>query len=301
MRSDDCSLSEKARRLVAKSAALFLVALFLLSGTASATNWVYLQRHEGTRYGPCSEYLDADSVVEDSDKLVYWIMWVLDETNSYDGAKKIMWKQEVPLAVPLKYRNLELYLFDSRDAEIRHNTISMFLFSAEPEDVARIREYARPRQGEEVLNPGHIMTPGRRWYGSVKYPDCDLYWDIHSITAWPQDNPTTVEITVKWVWNEAGLKKHRAFLQSQNNRLGYRYEGLTYTLVNYRFLTFESRMRMMSMRDFRADGTQMNLLDSIDWRDVEQGSKDEAARKIALNWLKNSDEIDGEQGAATRE
>jgi len=267
-----------------KGTVLSVVALWLLSGTASATNWLYLQRQEGSRYGAASEYFDADSVVEGDTRMVYWLLWVLDEKLTNDNVKKIMWKQEVALSTPVKYGNLEMFGFDSKDTEIHHSLLSMNLSPAKPEMVARVREYGRLGKPEEVVKPFNIETTGRLWQKSVENPDCILYWDAHSTVAWPRDNPKTVEITIKWLWNESGQKERQAFLQSQN-RLGYKYEGLKYTVVNYQFLRFENKMKILSITDFRDDNTRINFLSSVEWREIEPGSIDETARKIALAWI----------------
>jgi hypothetical protein len=272
-----------------KLAALLIVALFLLSNTASATNWVYLQRQEGTRYGAGTEYFDADSVVEMDGKMVYWSILVLDKKNDYDGAKKLLWKMEAPLNGPLRHSRIEGYIFDSTDNELKHMILPSYFYDAPPDEIAIIREYAKPANGPIAPEPSHIITPSPRWYGFIEYPDCKLYWDIHSITAWPKDNPTTVGITVKLVWNKEGLEKRRAYLASQS-RTGYKYEDLAYTIMTYQFLTFDNRVRVIEVTDYQANNIRMTLLDGTSWRSIEQGSKEETVRKLALNWLKNSEE-----------
>jgi hypothetical protein len=74
----------------------------------------YFKRLEGTRYGPCTEYVDADSVVTDDDRVVYWTIWVLDETLKYDGTKKILFKKETPLVYPRQYRTLGQYFLTAQ-------------------------------------------------------------------------------------------------------------------------------------------------------------------------------------------
>ena len=120
MKLSDRPLLAVAGRLAGRLGALFLVALFVLSGTASATNWIYLQRQEGTRFGPGTEYIDVDSVVKDDDKVVYWTIWVFDETVAYDGTKKILWKQEALLSGPPRHRNVKMYQYNNEDVEIRN-------------------------------------------------------------------------------------------------------------------------------------------------------------------------------------
>ena len=65
--------------LVLKVAAI-VVAIFIPMKETSAANWIYLQRHEGTMLGSCTEYMDADSVVKENKTITYWNICVLDET-----------------------------------------------------------------------------------------------------------------------------------------------------------------------------------------------------------------------------
>lgn len=279
--------------MVRKTAALLLVSLFILSNSAFAANWVYFQRLEGTRYGACTEYLDADSVVKDDNKVTYWTILVLDEKLKYDGTKKILYKKEAPLDGPPRHRTLEMYGYNVEDVEIRRHLFEpMTFYSSPPDEIHRILQYAKAGTGNDTLRPDHTMTPTPRWYGFVEFEDCSLYWDINSIVAWPRDNPTTVEIIVKWVWNPKGLEQRKAFLMAQrSHREGY--DDLRYTLVNYQFLTTQNKMRILSVADHNGSHERVSFFEGDEWQDIEKGSRDDRARKIALNWIYDSEGTGG--------
>ena len=273
--------------MVSRIVVLLLIIFVSLPSSTFATNWVYLQRLEGTRDGPCTEYIDTDSVIKEDNKLVYWTIWVLDETLDYDGTKKILFKKEAPLVYPLRQRNLEIYRYDSEDVEIRRDDLKQmnFYYMEAQDEINRALQYANAAANGSA-QPDHSASPTPRWYGYIELDDCKLYWNIRSITAWPQDSPTTVDIIIKFVWNMEGLAKREAYLKAKRP-YGYRgdYDCLSYTLVNYRFLLTENRMRILSEVDYDTDNQRMTLLDGTDWCDIEKGSKNDLARKIALNWL----------------
>jgi hypothetical protein len=139
-----------------------------------------------------------------------------------------------------------------------------------------------------VIQPDHTATPTPRWYAFIELEDSALYWNIHSIAAWPQDNPVIVELTVKYVWNKAGLDKRLKYLKAQK-KYSAGVDGLSYTLANYQFLLTENRGRMLSEADYDAQGQRRTLLESWDWHDIAKGSKEDHARRIALKLLKDKE------------
>jgi hypothetical protein len=273
--------------MIRKTVALILLILFILTNSAFATSWTYFKRLESTRYGPCTEYIDADSVVNDDDRLVYWTIWVLDETLKYDGTKKIMFKKETPLVYPLQYRTLGQYLYNSTDAEIRRHTTPSDYYHKESEEISRVLEFAKPGR-DSVVQPDHTVTPTPGWYAFIELEDSALYWNIHSIAAWPKDNPAIVELTVKYVWNKTGLDKRLTYLKAQK-KYSAGVDGLSYTLVNYQFLLTENRGRMLSEADYDAQGKRRTLIESWDWHDIAKGSKEDQTRRIALKWLNDKE------------
>lgn len=273
--------------MIGKIITALLFALFILSNSAFATNWIYLQRLEGTRYGPCTEYVDADSVVTYDNRVVYWTIWVLDETLPYDGTKKLLFKKEAPLVYPLRYRTLEQYLYDSKDTEIHRYATPGNYYHKEPAEINRVLEYAKAGQESEA-RPDHTVTPAPRWYGFVQLEDCALYWNVSSIVAWPRNNPTTIEMIVKYVWNKDGREQRMAYLKT-HKWYSAGFDGLRYTLVNYQFLLTENKGRILSEADYNAEGKRRTLLESYDWYDIAKGSKEEQARRIALQWLNDKE------------
>ncbi len=269
--------------MIGKIVAALLTALFILSNPAFATDWVYLQRLEGTRYGPCTEYFDGDSVVKSGDKIIYWSIWVLDETLRQDGTKKLLFRKEAPLIHPLRNRTLEMYLYDSEDRELRRYVTPGEYYHKDPEGISRVMQYAKTGNGG-LTRPAHIVTPAPRWFGFIELEDGNLYWDVSSIVAWPRDNPTTVEMTVKYVWNKEGIERRMAQVKKHK---WYRdgFAGLSHTLVNYQFLLAEKKGRTLTEADYNIADERLTLLESYDWHDIAKGSKEEQARRIALKWL----------------
>lgn len=274
--------------MIGKTIVLLLISLFILSNSAFATGWVYLQRQEGTRWGPCTEYVNIDSVVKNEDKVVYWTIYVLDEVLQYDGTKKILFKKEAPLVYPLQYRTLEQYYYNSEGLEIRNYTNQGKYYYEEPEEIGRVLEYAKSGQ-DRVAKPDHTVTPNPRWCGFVELEDCVVYWNVNATVAWPQANPTTVEMTVKYLWNKAGIEKRITYLKAQKwYHAGV--DGLNYTLVNYQLLLTENRVRILSEADHNIANRRMTLLEGSGWYDIAKGSKEEQVRRIALNWLNGKED-----------
>lgn len=284
--------------MIRRIPALLLIALLILSNTALAANWVYLQRLEGTRYGACTEYFDADSVIKDGDKGAYWTLWVVDRNPPPGYPKILLWKNEVLLSTPMQKRYLEAYQYDiAGDAAVINNFFYLKpfdFFPIEPDSmeeafIKQIMQSAKIGQESDAAQPDHLTVPSPKWYGSVEFAECNLFWDIHSIVAWPWEKPTTVQITVKWVWNEQGNEARKAVLSAQSQR-SKGYDDLSYTMVTYQFLTNENKMRIMSMVDCSNDNSRRALyIGSEEWQDIAIGSKDERARQIALNWINSSE------------
>jgi len=281
-----------------KSIGCLLIILLLLANTASAANWIYLQRHEATRYGPPStEYLDADSVVREGGMMAYWTMWVLDKDLPPGHPTKILWKREVSLSTPLQQRYLETYQYDAAGNKA---VINNFFYtkpqpfivvepgSEDEELITRVLEYAKESKEADSIRPDYMEVSKPKWYGSVEFSDCDLYWDIHSIAACPRDNPTTIEIIVKWVWKKEGLGQRKAYLNAREPGCGEIFEKLSYTMVHYRFFTNQNKMRVLSVNDYDVERHRIGYSGDAGWQNIE-GTKDKMARTIAQNWINDSD------------
>ncbi len=273
---------------------ILLVSLFLLSSSVGAANWIYLQRLEGTRYGACTEYLDTESVVQKQDRVHYWTLWVLDDKQASHNIRKMLRKSEGVLGDSIQTRFLEYYQYDIDDKEIFRYFNTSDSFSKEASgssgefEVQRALQYVRG-QGELVsVKPTDLSASGPRWFGSRAFDEFDLHWDIRSISAYPRNKPDTVEITVKWIWNEKGLVARQAYLRSLPPRAGAGYQHIKVTKVNYRFQVSQNKMMILSISDYDENNQRLYFAEVYKWQDIELGSQHEAARKIAIQWIRES-------------
>jgi hypothetical protein len=102
---------------------LLLLCLFILSGTAFATNWVAVPGSNG------DVYVDADSSVKQGSKLTFWFMNISHADASGDWAKdlrngvlvniaKNTYKIEADLRTPRKMRYIYIISWDRNDNRI---------------------------------------------------------------------------------------------------------------------------------------------------------------------------------------
>ena len=271
-----------------KTIAISLAALFILSNTVLAANWVYLQRQEGTRYGACTEYIDTDSVMQADGRLTYWTLWVFDEKSSFHPVMKLLRKKETLLTDDPPTRSiLEIHYFDEANEEIKSYLKPMKDY--DDVNIIRILGYAKDIPAAAALQPDHIVTPKPRWYGSLPFDDGDLYWDIHSIVAWPQSNPAMIDIRVKQVWNQQGIDKRKAFLATKKPYSMNKDNDVKSPSLSCQVLINQPQLRILEVTDYDSTDRRSTLLDGIDWHEIEPGSMEEAIRTIALNWLENNE------------
>src|SRR5665647_32675 len=129
---------------------------------------------------------------------------------------KILWKHEASLPdQPPQYRLLERYYFNAENEEIKRYLEPVKDYGNSADEVRRVLGYAQTGPVTGTSRPDHVVTPTPKWHGVMSYDDCDLYWDVHSIVAWPQDKPTAIDIRVKQVWNDQGIERRKAFLATQ--------------------------------------------------------------------------------------
>lgn len=259
--------------------------LSAVTATAAAADWVYMQRLEGTRYGACTEYIDADSVCRDDTKVSYWTIWVFDEASAYHPVMKILWKREAPLpGLEGQRRILERYYFDAAEVEIQRYPEPVKDYSDKDDEVRMALGHARAARMSGEQPPDHVLIPTTRWYGFISDDGCDLYWDVSSIVAWPRNEPTAVDIRVKKVWHPEAVDKRKAEILAKF-RYKQDYDGLTYTIANYRFLLQQDRWRILEETDFDDAGRRMTVLDGNNWQTIEAGSMADIVRSVALRWL----------------
>ena len=266
--------------------------LFIFSNTTFAANWIYLQRQEGTRYGPCTEYFDVDSVARDKDKLIVWRLWVLDEPPIFGPIKKILFKQEVLLDQPMKKGNAATYTYDTNDQEIRrYSTVTPGFYEVRPNSmeensIERVLLYAQEGKEGDSAEPSHILPPERVWYKAADISDGQLYLDITSLVVWPQHSINKLEVTAKVVWNEQGFGKRKAQLaELSKKRYPLAYEKVGYTLFSYQFLVRENRSRIFEVTDYDDTDDRITVLEGIEWQDIEADSRDKAVLQAVLNAL----------------
>mgnify|MGYP003617008710 CR=1 FL=1 len=265
-------------------------AALITASSCAAADWVYLQRLEGTRYGACTEYIDASSVLNDGTVVSYWTIWVFDEASAHHPVMKMLWKKEAPLpGFKGQRRILERYYFDAANREIQRYLEPIKDYGDRDDEIRIALGYSRPGKTGRDAPPDHILTPSPRWYGYVLTAECDLYWDVRSIVSWPRNEPTEVDIRVKKVWHPEAIDKRKADIRAKF-RYQQSYDGLTYTVANYRFLLQQGRCRILEETDFTADGRRLTVVDGTDWQTVEAGSTEEIISSIALRWLANDEE-----------
>lgn len=145
---------------------LLLLCLAVWHGSAAASQWMYVERLEGTRMGSCTEYMDAESVVRNGSRLIYWTLWQLDEPGGNRQVKKVLWKKEVSLHDPKNERTLEFYQFDIDDIEVfRYLTPGMPTNVLDTSTALRASQYLREEGGSLSPKPASIDGSARLHFG----------------------------------------------------------------------------------------------------------------------------------------
>ena len=91
---------------------LLVVALFIFSNTAFATNWVWVGKTEASEAFPViNSYLDADSVLKNGDTVIFWRLYVLDKP--YKGYTRFLYQAEGTLTDTRSVRDLQIYDYDA--------------------------------------------------------------------------------------------------------------------------------------------------------------------------------------------
>ena len=279
--------------LACKAAAIFIFLILMCPNSVLAANWVYLQRQEGTLHGACTEYIDAASVEKTDDKITYWTLRVFDEKSEHHNIMKILQKKETALSgATVQYRTLEQYFFDAENIEIRHYLNPVVGYGKWTDEVTRALGYAKIVSSPDATRPDYIDTPSPRWYGVRTYDNCELYWDSHSIVAWPQDKPTTIDIRVKQVWNQKGIESRKAFIATQKPYNQNKDNDVNYTVLSCQLLIDQSVIRILEVTDYDSEDNRATLLDGTDWKIIQPGSMEDDIRSIALNWIKDSEVTD---------
>lgn len=266
--------------------------LFLFSSTTFAANWVYLQRQEGTRYGPCTEYFDIDSVVKDKEKVIVWLLWVLDDSKLSNGTKKILFKQEILLGQSMKQGKAAMYTYDENDQELKgYLYLSPYFYGVRPNSkeensIERVLLYAQEKKDWNFIRPHYITAPERLWYKIANFSDGEIYLDLTSFVVWPQHSLDKIEVIAKLVWNEGGLEKRKAELaELSKKRYPLAYEDVSYTLFSYQFLAEKNKSRIFEVTDYNDADDRITSLDGSEWGDIKEDPRGKAVLEAILKDL----------------
>ena len=272
-----------------------LIAQLSVINVVFATNWVYLDRLEGTRYGSCTEYLDTDSVLRKDDRLSYWTLWVMDDyPRSYQTFKKMLRKNEALLTDPPQTRVSEYYQYDENNQETfryifadTHYYKSREALADEPA-IQHALQHVGSRDILISVKPADISIAPQNWQKLKSFDEFDLMWDNRLINKRPRITPEVVEMIVRWVWNENGAAARKAYLEDKDAKRGSqaRIDTLVYSQVTYQFLVNQNKMKILTIGDYATDGRRVGYTEIYKWQDIEPGSEHDAARQTALKWIK---------------
>ena len=270
---------------------ILLLCLLAWQGNVSAAQWMYFERLEGTRMGPCTEYVDAESVVKNGARLIYWTLWLLDEPGGDKQVRKVLWKNEATLSEPKQERALEFYQYNAEGEEV-FQYLKPGVNSALLENSSALRAFQYLRKEGEAISPKplNLAVSKPRWFTvGATHSGFKLLFDVRSIQPVvktdPPNIPVLFEITVKRAWNAEGAETRRAFLMQQKYQQ-HGYEELSYTVTTYRFLTNSNKMMVLRTTDRDQNNIPLDCFVESDWREVAPGSVEEQIKRTGLRWFK---------------
>jgi hypothetical protein len=262
--------------------------MFMPVKEASAANWMYFQRHEGTMFGACTEYMDADSVVKTNKTITYWNILVFDEKQPRNKIKTILFKKKAEMMItPVKSTILEQYFFDITGNEVKHDLKPIVSGWKRTDEVNRALGYAKNAYTSDKPRPNHRSIPQQKWLDYGVYGDSEIYWDANAIVAWPQNKPTTVDVRLKQVWKKAGIEKRKTFLATKEPYSHNDDNDVNYTVLTCQLVIDKSKVRILEITDYDSDNNPITLLDGNDWKDIKQGTLEEIIQSIALSCMKD--------------
>ena len=276
-----------------KLAGIFILMLWLFTwqSAATAANWLFVQRLEGTRMGACNEYLDAESVVRRDGRVVYWTSWLYEKPFGKQQVRQVLWKKEALLDGPGRVRALEYYYYDLTGEEVfQYLTPTMFSPLVDNYAAQRALHYARQDGSLVTGKPSDRDIAAPRWYSTgVEFKEFDLLVDMRSIKAAPKvaatELPVQFEMTVKRVWTEQAAAARRAQLM-QSEPARHAYVGLEYMVTTYRFRTDAEKMLVLLTSDLNQHGVPMAFATETEWRQLLPGTPEAQFRQIGLRWLR---------------
>ena len=277
---------------MARRICLLMLVVFVLFATGNssfAANWMYVQRMEGTRLGPCHEFIDADSVAQSGDQLIFWSLWQMEEPSGPQGIVKVLRKKEARLNEPRQSRILEYYYYGADGEEIRRYQ-KPGMFSSFDGSSRRALHYVASASKPTADKPTELDVSLPRWTASGSEHDgFELFIDIRSIRALPRQEkagvPAEFEMTVKKVWTPAGAAVRIAEL-NKNRPAKHGYRNLAYSTTTYRFQLGRNRSMLLMHSDHDANGVTLEFSFDDEWRDLAAGSLAEELRTIGVRWFR---------------
>jgi hypothetical protein len=287
----------KGRCSVKKLGCLILVVACLLFGQSSglAAHWMYVQRLEGTRFGPAHEFVDAESVVKTGTRLTYWTLWVLENPAGPDKILKLLRKNEAELADPQQSRVLGFYQYKADDSEVG-SYLQPGMAGSLNVGALRALHYAQDNNPAELNKPEDLQVSLPLWHSSgLNNSSYRLLFDIRNLKATVKGEPAAgvspeFEITVKQEWTEAGAVQRRAELtQAEPAHHGYR--ELSYTLSTYRFHPQQRQGILLWQSDHNLHGVTLQYFVGNEWRRITDGSIEQTIEQLGVRWFQGKIEI----------
>lgn len=280
-----------------KYGCVILVIVCLLIGQSSglAAHWMYVQRLEGTRFGPAHEFVDAESLVKTGTRLTYWTLWLLENPAGPNKILKLLRKNEAELAEPQQSRVLGYYQYGADDTEAR-SYLQPGMVSSLDVGALRALHYVQDHSPVDLNKPEDLSVSLPRWQGSdLENNSYRLLFDIHNIKATAKRDsavgvPPEFEITVKQEWTETGAVQRRAELtQAEPAHHGYR--DLNYTLTTYRFNPARRQGILLWQSDHNQHGVTLKYFVGNEWRSIASGSVEETVEKLGVGWFQGEIKI----------
>lgn len=245
--------------------------VFGMHGLANAAQWMYIQRLEGTRYGPCHEFIDADSVWQDGDSLYYWSLWLMEQPSGPDRIRKILRKNEIQHKPLVQVRSLETVQYADEEREIRRYQ-QPGAWSEYRQDALRVRHYLDETRREAPKNPDSLAVFLPSWHDAeIETAEFRLWVDVRSIQSVRKvaagQVPDEFEMTVKKVWTDLGAAD-RSDRLNEEKPAPHRYQSLSYSILTYRFRTDEDRGMLLWQSDHDERGIPLAFWGGNAWQPI---------------------------------
>ena len=266
---------------------------FMGAAVSQAVNWTYLQRQEGTLYGPCTAYFDRDSVSRDQKKISAWILWTMDEPYLSRGVHKILYHQEMfKDAAGWQRARLEMHRFGQQDRVLnRYRDYKATFYKVTPDSpeanaLEKIQLAAKERPFPTAVATASLKVPAPQWRQAAVLPEGTLYIDKTTLTIWPEQPFNRAEVTAKLVWNDQALAQRKQELAAFNlKQYPLDYKDIKYTVFTYHFQAADDLCRIYEITDYDASDQRCTLLDGVKLHKLAAGSRDAAV----LAAIKNAD------------